>query len=96
MVTMREIQTFITNISYKVFKKLLHYSCCNKTTNHSRQTSSNTQKLHLHLYIQEVTVHVTHKAASVLQTCLRKSERPKGLKTLITTQTGGGEATSLV
>lgn len=47
MVTMREIQTFITNISYKVFKKLLHYSCCNKTTNHSRQTSSNTQKLHL-------------------------------------------------
>lgn len=49
-----------------------------------------------HLYIQEVTLHVAHKAASVLQTCLRKSERPKGLKTLITTQAGGGEATSLV
>lgn len=102
MVTMREIQTFITNISYKVLKNVIALQllqqnhkpyCSSQSANKLKHSETSSVK---HLYIQEVTVHVAHKAASVLQTCLRKSERPKGLKTLITTQTGGGEATSLV
>lgn len=100
-VTVREIQTFITNISY-VKKKVIALQLLQQNHKPYRLSQSANKLKHSetsslkHLYIQEVTVHVAHKAASVLQTWLRKRERLKGLKVPNTTQAGGGEATSCV